>query len=272
MISQASSPEEANARLAHLLVEKGLISQQEYTATVTPVSTASSEAHLSDAVLHTASVAQASSATSSTPSAAGPPIIPAVAPLRVLPIEIPKQGGMIPDIRLGSGANMKIYGFYKASAISDTASSGGATFGSQDWPLPLLLGDTTAATPTTNPQVHLKARSFRIGMQTEWVPKNSGFTITGKVEGDFEGDYTDVSNRNISSVRSNQFSLRLAYMGCTTKLETCPGSPSSARIGLCWAPPVCPPCSKPRAWASAWGRSMSAFHSSKPAYNFTPGT
>jgi len=56
MISQASSPEEANARLAHLLVEKGLISQQEYTATVTPVSTASSEAHLSDAVLHTSSV------------------------------------------------------------------------------------------------------------------------------------------------------------------------------------------------------------------------
>lgn len=222
MISQASSPEEANARLAHLLVEKGLISQQEYTATVTPVSTASSEAHVSDAVLHTSSVAQGTSATSSTPSSAGPPIIPAVAPLRVLPIEIPKQGGMIPDIRLGSGANVKLYGFYKASAISDTASSGGATFGSQDWPLPLLLGDTTMATPTTNPQVHLKARSFRMGMQTEWVPKNSGFTITGKVEGDFEGDYTDVSNRNISSVRSNQFSLRLAYMRLDHKIGDLP--------------------------------------------------
>ncbi len=153
---------------------------------------------------------------------AAPTVIPAVAPTRVLPIDMPKQGGMIPDIKLGSGANMKLYGFYKASAVSDTASSGGATFGSQDWPLPLLIGDTAAATPDHNPQVHLKARSFRIGMQTEWVPKNSGFTVTGRVEGDFEGDYTDVSNRNISSVRSNQFSLRLAWMRLDHKIGDLP--------------------------------------------------
>jgi len=222
MVNQASSPEEANARLAQLLVEKGLISQQEFTSTVVPTSLDSSGARLSDAVLHTSTVAQASSAASSSPPASEPPIIPAVAPLRVLPIDVPKQAGMIPDIHLGSGANMKLYGFYKASAISDTASSGGATFGSQDWPLPLLLGDTAAATPTTNPQVHLKARSFRMGMQTEWVPKNSGFTVTGRVEGDFEGDYTDVSNRNISSVRSNQFTLRLAWMRLDHKIGDLP--------------------------------------------------
>jgi hypothetical protein len=233
MVNQASSPEEANSRLAQLLVEKGLISQQEFTATVTPVSADASGAHLMDAVLHTSSVAQTSSATTSTPPPpSGPAGIPAVAPLRVLPIDIPKQGGMIPDIHLGSGANMKLYGFYKASAISDTASSGGATFGSQDWPLPLLLGDTAAATPTTNPQVHLKARSFRMGMQTEWVPKNSGFTITGRVEGDFEGDYTDVSNRNISSVRSNQFSLRLAWMRIDHKIG---GLPWFAEFGQDWS-------------------------------------
>jgi len=219
MINRASSPEEANARLAQLLVEKGLISQQEFSSTVTPVRLDSSGARLSDAVLHTTSVAQASSATSSTPPASGPTEIPAVAPLRVLPIDVPKQGGMIPDIHLGSGANMKLYGFYKASAISDSTSSGGPTFGSQDWPLPLLLADTG---PTKDPQVHLKARSFRVGMQTEWVPKNSGFTITGRVEGDFEGDYTDVSNRNISSVRSNQFSLRLAWMRLDHKIGDLP--------------------------------------------------
>jgi len=239
-INQASSAEEANARLAQLLVEKGLISSKEYSATVvpstaavTPVSTEMSGAHLSNAVLQTQNPAQ----TGQTPTGAPPAPperagIPAVAPLRVLPIDIPKQGGMIPDIRLGSGANMKLYGFYKASAVSDTASSGGATFGSQDWPLPLLLGDTAAATPTTNPQVHLKARSFRIGMQTEWVPKNSGFTITGRVEGDFEGDYTDVSNRNISSVRSNQFSLRLAWMRLD---HTLGGLPWFAEFGQDWS-------------------------------------
>ena len=43
---------------------------------------------------------------------AEPTVIPAVAPLRVLPIDIPKQDGMIPDIRLGSGAKLKLYGFY----------------------------------------------------------------------------------------------------------------------------------------------------------------
>jgi hypothetical protein len=232
-LNNASSPEEANARLAQLLVEKGLISSQEYKATIMPASFDSSSARLSDAVLRTSSVVSASPAVSpNPPDSQGPPIIPAVAPLRVLPIDAPKQGGMIPDIKLGSGANMKLYGFYKASAISDTASSGGATFGSQDWPLPLLLGDTAAATPTTNPQVHLKARSFRIGMQTEWVPKNSGFTITGRVEGDFEGDYTDVSNRNISSVRSNQFSLRLAWMRLD---HTIGGLPWFAEFGQDWS-------------------------------------
>jgi hypothetical protein len=245
MINQASSPEDANARLAQLLVEKGLISSQEYTATVTPAaapgvtpavtaaSLDSSKARLSDAVLHTSTVVAAAPARPATPpDSQEPPVIPAITPTRVLPIDIPKQGGMIPDIHLGSGANVKLYGFYKASAISDTASSGGATFGSQDWPLPLLLGDTAAATPTTNPQVHLKARSFRMGMQTEWVPKNSDFTITARVEGDFEGDYTDVSNRNISSVRSNQFTLRLAWMRLDHKIG---GLPWFAEFGQDWS-------------------------------------
>ncbi len=232
-INQASSPAEADARLAQILVEKGLISSQEYkSAVVTPVSNEPMAAHLSNAVLQTQNPPQTGQTPTGTPPTPERPGIAAVAPLRVLPIDAPKQGGMIPDIRLGSGANMKLYGFYKASAISDTASSGGATFGSQDWPLPLLLGDTSAATPDHNPQVHLKARSFRIGMQTEWVPKNSGFTITGRVEGDFEGDYTDVSNRNISSVRSNQFSLRLAWMRLD---HTVGGLPWFAEFGQDWS-------------------------------------
>jgi hypothetical protein len=217
MINQASSPEEGNARLAELLMEKGLISRQEYSATVAPVSMDSSTVRLSNAVLHTQSPAQSGQTPAGTPPQPKEPVgIPAVAPLRVLPIDVPKQSGMIPDFHLGSGANMKVYGFFKASAIEDTASSGGATFGSQDWPLPLLIGGDTG--PTSDPQFHIKARSFRIGSQFEWVPKNSNMTITGKVEADYEGDYTDVNNRNISSVRSSQFGLRLAYMRLDTKL------------------------------------------------------
>src|ERR1700719_1819840 len=185
--------------------------------------------HLSNAVLQSQNPPPTGqSPTGTPPSTERTAGIPAVAPLRVLPIDVPKQGGMIPDIRLGSGANMKLYGFYKASAISDTTSSGGPTFGSQDWPLPLLLADTGS---TPDPQVHLKARSVRIGMQTEWVSEHSDLPLTARIEGDFEGDYTDVNNRNIGSVRSNQFSLRLAWMRLDHKIS---GLPWFAEFGQDW--------------------------------------
>jgi hypothetical protein len=251
-VNQATTAEEANNRLAKLLIDKGVISEKEYNATVTPAADKPSDATLTPVAVkpkaepsatarlfkavYTPQPVLASNAYQTTqtavaaPVAKEPPIIPAVAPLRVLPIDLPKQGGLIPDIRLGSGANMKIYGFYKASAVSDTASSGGPTFGSQDWPLPLLIGGDTG--PTADPQVHIKARSFRIGAQTEWVPKGSDFTLTGRVEADFEGDYTDVNNRNISSARSNQFALRVAWARLDHKIG---GLPWFVQFGQDWS-------------------------------------
>ena len=205
-------------RLAKLLVSKGLISDQEYQSTL-PASAAPApvETHLVEAVYHP-TLASAASVQSPTPAPApaSTSLPPGIAPLRVLPIDIPKQGGLIPDIRLGTGANMKIYGFFKATAVEDTASSGGATFGSNDFPLPLLIGGDTG--PTSDPQFHIKDRSFRIGSQFEWVPQSKNLTLTGKIEADFEGDYTNVNNRNISGMRSSQFSLRVAYMRLDTKL------------------------------------------------------
>src|SRR2546426_4499964 len=228
-VSQASSPTEADKRLAQLLVEKGLINEQEYKATyaTTPVAASgSSAAHLVNAVLR---VPEAQSSGQAAPAPAAPSVVPAVAPLRVLPIDAPKQGGLIPDIKLGSGASMKLYGFYKASAVSDTASSGGATFGSQDFPLPLLLADTG---PTSDPQVHIKARSFRIGSQFEWVPKNSNIVVTGRVEADYEGDFTNQNSVNISSPRNGQLRTRLAWARLDTKLG---GSlPWFAEFGQDW--------------------------------------
>jgi len=253
------APTEANAireaaptaqfeALVQMLSQKGLVSAQDLSVIT--------------AVPGTMALATQSAPGQQKP--AEPPIIPAVMPLRVLPIDVPKQDGMIPDIRLGSGAKLKLYGFYKSTVATDTASSGGPTFGSQDWPLPLLLADTG---PTSDPQIHIKARGFRIGAQTEWVPKGSDFTLTGRVEGDFEGDYTDVNNRNISgdAVPSSRF----ASHGCasTIRLATFPGLQSSARIGRCSAHPLSPACSKPLAWALAWAPSMSACRCSKPACN-----
>jgi hypothetical protein len=200
-------------QLLNLLKEKGVVTDADLVqvnlATAVPA----------NAVVQTTSSYNAQATTPPAP-AQEPAVIPAVTPLRVLPIDLPKQGGMIPDIKLGSGGNMKIYGFLKATAVSDTASSGGATFGSNDFPLPLLLGGDTG--PTSDPQFHIKARSFRIGSLYEWVPKGSNLTLTGRVEGDFEADYTDVNNRNISSARSSQFGIRLAYMRLDTKLGTLP--------------------------------------------------
>lgn len=219
--SLVGTPAEQRAKLLELLKQKGILSAADYEALATPSASAQVDSNLvaSTSPIIPVGLSQSSSQVVPDKKPAEPAVIPAVAPLRVLPIDIPKQAGMIPDIRLGSGANMKVYGFFKASAVQETAGSGGPTFGSQDWPLPLLLGDTG---PTSDPQFHLKARSFRIGAQTEWVPKGSDFTITGRVEGDFEGDYTDVSNRNISAYRSPQFTLRLAWMRIDHKIGNLP--------------------------------------------------
>jgi len=240
-ISAAASAEEANAKLAQVLVSKGLISQQEYVNTVGATGSASAssaaapsgKAHLLSALFHSTPSEASDTTLSSDPFTYGAPgqegsVIPAVAPLRVLPIDVPKQGGLIPDLQLGSGAKMKLYGFFKVSAVEDTASSGGAQNGVQDFPLPLLLGDTG---PKGDPYFLMKARSFRIGSQFEWVPKGSDLTITGKLETDYEGDYTAVNNRSISSVRSSQLSLRLAYVRLDTHLY---GLPVFAEFGQDW--------------------------------------
>jgi len=236
-LAQASSASDADERLAKLLVTKGVITQADYDRTyavaeVVSVSTArTSTASVIPAVYRVPVGNGVSAAPARTPPPPeGPTVVPAVTLLRVLPIDVPKQGGLIPDIKLGSGASMKLYGFFKASAVEDTASSGGATFGSNDFPLPLLLADTG---PTSDPQFHVKARSFRVGSQFEWVPKNSNLVLTGKVEADYEGDFTNANSVNISSVRNGQFRTRVAWARLDTKLG---GSlPWFALFGQDWA-------------------------------------
>jgi hypothetical protein len=237
-LAQASSASDADERLAKLLLMKGVISQADYDQTVGSSSMLNASAPASSSPSVVAAVYRvpvnnnvASVAPAWTPQPPeGPTVIPAVTPVRVLPIDVPKQGGLIPDIKLGSGASMKIYGFFKASAVEDTASSGGPTFGSNDFPLPLLLGDTG---PTSDPQVHIKARSFRIGSQFEWVPKDSNLVLTGKVEADYEGDFTNANSVNISSVRNGQFRTRVAWGRLDTKLG---GTlPWFAEFGQDWA-------------------------------------
>jgi hypothetical protein len=58
----------------------------------------------------------------------------------------------------------------------------------------------------------VRARGLRLGANFEWLDPAPKTTITGKIEFDFEGDFTRVNNRNITSIRSSQPSLRLAWI------------------------------------------------------------
>ena len=137
------------------------------------------------------------------PEPTGPTVIPAIAPVRVLPLDPPTKDGMA-GIKLGSGAKISPYGFIKATEAYDSLDPTG-----DDFPRP---GFTAADTgPTKNPEWHMKARSTRIGSKFEWPDISKNVTITGQIEGDFEGNFSAVDNRNVSSIRSNAFQLRLAF-------------------------------------------------------------
>ncbi len=151
-----------------------------------------------------------------TPTPAKAPVakvVPAIAPLRVLQLEPSAVNGIVPDIKLGSGAKIKLYGLVKASVIYDSS----APYGT-DMPLPGFINTGTTAGmmafdpgPNGAPEFHAKARFMRLGTNFEWPDAGENTSITGKFEFDFEGNFTRDLNRNISTVRSSQASIRLAY-------------------------------------------------------------
>ena len=206
---------EGRQRLLDLLKQKGVLSEADLQALKSPepaatVSAETTEGTSSSATLRTASAVQSgvnqqSQTGPMQPPKSAPPSgpIPAVAPIRVLQIDPPKQGGFIPDIKIGKNINVKPYGIFKSTAVYDTSSPYG-----NDFPLPGF----NAMPNTTNaiPEFHLKARSSRFGANFEWLD-SPNLVITGKVEADFEGNFSRANNRNISSIRSNAFQLRLAY-------------------------------------------------------------
>jgi hypothetical protein len=208
--SLTGTAEQQRDRLAQLLQEKGVISAAEFEALRTPPP-ASKQVN-SSLVASVAPVLPPAQKTEAAPAAkpaapAAPAVIPAIAPIRVLQAEGAKVGGLVPDIKLGSGAKMKLYGFFKTSVVHDT-SVGQAGF-ANDFPLPGFLGDTG---PSGAPEFHIKARGLRVGSNFEWADiAGSKAAITGRLEFDFEGNFTRTNNRNISSIRSSQPSLRLAW-------------------------------------------------------------
>ncbi len=201
-----AAPADQRVKLAQILRDKGLISAADFEAVSSAAPAPADES--GEATLQSASLVTRDSAQAAAPSAPkAPPVIPAVAPVRVLQLEPSKVGGMVPDLKLGSGAKLKVYGFLKASTVYDTSMGTG-----NDFPLPGFAISGGDNGPDGSPEFHIKARASRVGVNFEWPDIREGTSITGKMEFDWEGNFSRVNNRNISSIRTNMLSLRLAYM------------------------------------------------------------
>ena len=97
-------------------------------------------------------------------------------------MEPSQKEGLIPDIRLGSGARLKWYGFVKASVVYDSSSPSGT-----DMPLTLSGADTG---PDVNPEFHIRARNMRLGAPFELTDLSPKVALTGRFETDYEGSFT----------------------------------------------------------------------------------
>jgi len=243
--NRASSPGDAEQQLAKLLVTKGVITQADYertygVTTVVDASTATSSAVLIPAVYRvptngatngatnvtpTTNAVPASSPSSDQGASRAPAVIPAITPIRVFPVGGLARGEMKPALSIGN-LHITPYGFIKATFVHDSSSPGG-----DDFPLPGFLTDTG---PQGSPEFHVKARASRIGTNFEWLDPSPDLTVTGKVEIDFEGNFTRVDNRNLSSIRSSMPSIRLAYARLDYKFGE--KDTFSALLGQDWTP------------------------------------
>ncbi len=239
-ITQASSANDADQRLAKLLLMKGVITQADYDQTIAVpgmMNASSAAASSPTAIAAVYRVPMNNGVTSASvktdqgkmadilpggigtttdiafgtmqPAAAipepapAPPVVPAFAPTRVLPVGLMGRESVKPIISAGP-IRIQPYGFFKMNVIEDSSMPTGG-----DAPLSGMLVANTG--PDRNPEFHLNARASRFGANFEWLDPSQKLVVTGKVEGDFEGNFTHSQNRNISSVRSSTLGLRLAY-------------------------------------------------------------
>src|SRR5215471_13623125 len=181
--SLASAPaNQMRDQLLLLLKAKGVLSNEDLNALKTP-STAMPVAAVSASSSAASAVASTAPDPADPQGGGAPTVVPAVAPLRVLQTDPPKREGFIPDISIGKNIRLKPYGFFKTSVVYDTASPYG-----NDFPLPGFIGDIN--TVDKMPEFHVKARALRLGTNFEWLDPVPKVVITGKLELDFEGNFS----------------------------------------------------------------------------------
>ncbi|MGA7575072.1 MAG: hypothetical protein WBV31_08535 [Terriglobales bacterium] len=209
-----ASPTAQFQALVDVLNRKGVLSAADLSAATKPAAPSPTLVAAPVAATSAVSSSVANLETQAAPAAPapakpeGPTVVPAVAPLRVLAVDPPVKDGLIPSFKAGA-VRVTPYGFVKVTAVHDTSAPNG-----DDFPFPgifLNSSDVLSTGPTQDPSFHLKARSSRFGANFEWPDMSKSLTLTGKVEGDFEGGFTEVDNADVSSIRNPQPRLRLAY-------------------------------------------------------------
>jgi hypothetical protein len=143
----------------------------------------------------------------------------------MLPVGGVSRDSITPAFK-ANGVGYAPYGFIKVTAIEDSSDPG-----ADDFPLPGFLGDTG---PEGAPEFHLKARSTRVGLNLAWLDANPRLNLTGRVEMDFEGNFNKSDNRNISTIRSSNPSVRLAWARLDYKFDA--NNSISALFGQDWTP------------------------------------
>lgn len=195
--------------LVEALARKGVLSASDLAAVPATPAAAAAPAPI-PVVVASPTPAPQVAATAKETKPAGPTVVAAITPLRVLPVDPPKKDGLKAAFTLGP-VKMTPYGFLKSTAVYDDSNPNG-----DDMPFPgLFLNNTAFATttgPTKDPNFHIKARGARIGANFEFADLSPKLTLTGRLEGDFEGNFTEVNNRDVSSIRSSMFSIRQAWM------------------------------------------------------------
>lgn len=200
-----AAPEAEFKLLIETLTSKGVLSAADVWAVSPAKPAASSAVAVAVPVALSSGTKQEAAINEAKPPG---PVVPAIAPVRVLPVDPPVKDGLQAAFTLGP-VKMTPFGFLKATAVYDTSNPNG-----DDMPFPgLFLSSTSILNtgPTKNSEFHLKARSARIGANFGFPDISSKITLTGRIEGDYEGNFSEADNRDVSSLRSSMFSFRQAW-------------------------------------------------------------
>ena len=208
--SLGGTPAEQRTKLLELLRQKGILSASDYEALATPSASAQVDSNLvaSTTPILPMAVTQAPAAPMAPAAPAPPAVVPAVAPVRVFPVDPPKTGGLL-GIKVGP-LTIAPYGFIKATVVHDSSNPDGDDFVGPG--LFFYAANPTNTGPTKDPEFHVKARATRFGLNLEWPDISKNLTVTGKIEGDFEGNFNETANSDVTSIRSPNPRIRLAYV------------------------------------------------------------